>query len=64
MAGASRCRSITDARDAQIHPTAIVDEGARIGEATRIWHWTHISAGARIGAIAHSARTCSSATTW
>jgi UDP-2-acetamido-3-amino-2,3-dideoxy-glucuronate N-acetyltransferase len=33
----------------QIHPTAIVDEGARIGEATRIWHWTHISAGARIG---------------
>ncbi|HMM54522.1 MAG TPA: acyltransferase [Candidatus Desulfobacillus sp.] len=32
-----------------IHPTAIVDEGARIGDATRIWHWTHICAGARIG---------------
>jgi UDP-2-acetamido-3-amino-2,3-dideoxy-glucuronate N-acetyltransferase len=33
-----------------IHPTAIVDEGALIGEATRIWHWVHICAGARIGA--------------
>ncbi len=33
-----------------IHPTAIVDEGARIGEATRIWHWVHICGGASIGA--------------
>ena len=32
-----------------IHPTAIVDDGAKIGEGTRIWHWTHISAGAKIG---------------
>ncbi len=32
-----------------IHPTAIVDDGAKIGEGTRVWHWTHISAGARIG---------------
>jgi UDP-2-acetamido-3-amino-2,3-dideoxy-glucuronate N-acetyltransferase len=31
------------------HPTAIVDEGARIGEGTRIWHWVHICAGASIG---------------
>jgi len=31
------------------HPTAIVDEGASIGEGTRIWHWVHVSAGARIG---------------
>ncbi|MHC8440590.1 MAG: acyltransferase [Candidatus Eutrophobiaceae bacterium] len=31
------------------HPTAIVDEGASIGDGTRIWHWTHISTGARIG---------------
>jgi UDP-2-acetamido-3-amino-2,3-dideoxy-glucuronate N-acetyltransferase len=34
---------------ALIHPTAIVDEGARIGEGTRVWHWVHVSAGARIG---------------
>lgn len=31
------------------HPTAIVDVGAQIGAGTRIWHWVHISAGARIG---------------
>lgn len=31
------------------HPTAIVDEGAQIGDGTRVWHWTHICAGARIG---------------
>ena len=32
-----------------IHPTAIVDEGASIGDGTRVWHWVHISAGAKIG---------------
>ncbi|MBP6104342.1 MAG: N-acetyltransferase [Gammaproteobacteria bacterium] len=32
-----------------IHPTAIVDEGAQLGAGSRIWHWTHICAGARIG---------------
>ena len=31
------------------HPTAIIDDGAQIGEGTRIWHWAHISGGARIG---------------
>ncbi len=32
-----------------IHPTAIVDAGAHIGDGTRIWHWVHICGGARIG---------------
>jgi UDP-2-acetamido-3-amino-2,3-dideoxy-glucuronate N-acetyltransferase len=32
-----------------VHPTAIVDGGARIGEGTRIWHWVHVSSGAEIG---------------
>ena len=32
-----------------IHPTAIVDEGAQIGEDCRIWHWVHVCAGAKIG---------------
>jgi len=32
-----------------IHPTAIVDEGAKIGEGSRVWHFTHICAGAKIG---------------
>lgn len=31
------------------HETAIVDEGARIGEGTKIWHWVHISSLAVIG---------------
>jgi UDP-2-acetamido-3-amino-2,3-dideoxy-glucuronate N-acetyltransferase len=32
-----------------IHPTAIVDEGAVIGEDSRIWHWAHVCSGAKIG---------------
>lgn len=32
-----------------IHPTAIVDEGATIGEGSRVWHWVHVCAGAQIG---------------
>ncbi|WP_374660454.1 acyltransferase [Inhella sp.] len=32
-----------------IHPTAIVDAGAQVGEGTRVWHFAHICAGARIG---------------
>jgi len=32
-----------------IHHTAIVDDGATIGEGTRIWHWVHVCGGARIG---------------
>lgn len=35
---------------AQIHPTAIVDEGAAIGDGTRVWHWVHVSSKAVIGA--------------
>ncbi|MBV8036896.1 acyltransferase [Roseateles sp.] len=33
-----------------IHPSAIVDAGARLGADCRVWHFVHISAGARIGA--------------
>ena len=32
-----------------VHPTAIVDEGAQLGDGCRVWHWVHISGGARIG---------------
>jgi UDP-2-acetamido-3-amino-2,3-dideoxy-glucuronate N-acetyltransferase len=32
------------------HASAIIDEGATIGDGTRIWHWVHVSGGARIGA--------------
>ena len=33
-----------------VHPSAIVDEGAQLGDGCRVWHFAHISAGARIGA--------------
>lgn len=33
----------------QIHSSAIVDPGAKIGDETRIWHFTHVCAGAQIG---------------
>lgn len=32
-----------------VHPSAIVDEGAQIGDGSRVWHFAHICAGARIG---------------
>lgn len=32
-----------------IHPSAIVDDGAVIGDGCRIWHFVHICGGARIG---------------
>ena len=32
-----------------IHTTAIVDDGAKIGEGTFIWHWAHVCSGATIG---------------
>ena len=31
------------------HESAIIDDGAVVGKDCRIWHWTHISRGARIG---------------
>jgi UDP-2-acetamido-3-amino-2,3-dideoxy-glucuronate N-acetyltransferase len=33
----------------QIHPSAIVDEGAQIGEGSRVWHFVHVCSGAVIG---------------
>lgn len=34
----------------QLHPTAIIDEGASIGPDVKIWHWVHVCSGAVIGA--------------
>lgn len=31
------------------HETAIVDDGARIGEDSRVWHFVHVCGGAKIG---------------
>lgn len=32
-----------------VHSSSIVDEGAQIGEGSRIWHFVHVCAGAKIG---------------
>lgn len=31
------------------HPSAIIDEGAQIGNGTRVWHFVHVCGGAVIG---------------
>jgi UDP-2-acetamido-3-amino-2,3-dideoxy-glucuronate N-acetyltransferase len=33
-----------------VHPSAVVDPGAEVGDRTRVWHFCHVSAGAVIGA--------------
>tara|TARA_A200000113_G_C8812373_1_gene337643 strand:- start:391 stop:981 length:591 start_codon:yes stop_codon:yes gene_type:complete len=32
-----------------VHETAVIDDGAIIGNGSKIWHWVHISAKATIG---------------
>jgi len=32
-----------------VHPTALVDEGCEIGQGTKIWHFSHIMAGCKLG---------------
>lgn len=32
-----------------VHPSAIVDEGAQIGDGSRVWHFVHVCNGAKIG---------------
>jgi UDP-2-acetamido-3-amino-2,3-dideoxy-glucuronate N-acetyltransferase len=31
------------------HDSAIVDDGAQLGDGTKVWHFCHVSAGARVG---------------
>lgn len=35
--------------DFYAHPTAVLDEGCQIGRGSRIWHFSHVCAGAEIG---------------
>lgn len=32
-----------------VHPTAVVDDGCEIGTGTKIWHFSHIMSGCKIG---------------
>lgn len=33
-----------------VHATAVVEDGALVGDGTRVWHFAHVRAGARVGA--------------
>ena len=37
------------ATDVVVHPSATIDAGCSIGRGTKIWHYSHIMSGARIG---------------
>ncbi len=41
---------MTQEKNYQIHPSAIVDEGAIIGPETKIWHFCHIMPEVKLGA--------------
>ena len=36
-------------KDVFIHSSAIVDDGCEVGEGTRIWHFSHLNKGCRVG---------------
>jgi UDP-2-acetamido-3-amino-2,3-dideoxy-glucuronate N-acetyltransferase len=39
----------TSSKDFFAHETAVVDEGCEIGKGTKIWHFSHIMSGCKIG---------------
>ena len=32
-----------------VHPSAVIDSGAKIGDQTKVWHFSHICGGAKVG---------------
>jgi UDP-2-acetamido-3-amino-2,3-dideoxy-glucuronate N-acetyltransferase len=42
-----------------VHPSSCVDEGARIGDGTKIWHFCHVLSGAVIGERCTFGQNCS-----
>jgi len=45
-------------RSPAVHPTAVVDRGARVGRGARIWHFCHLMEGATVGAGAMLGQGC------
>ena len=41
--------NVAGQNDVFIHPTSEVDEGVEIGAGTRIWHYSHVQRGSKIG---------------
>jgi UDP-2-acetamido-3-amino-2,3-dideoxy-glucuronate N-acetyltransferase len=44
--------------DAQIDPSAIIDEGVEIGAGAKIWHFTHVLPRSRVGARVIVGQNC------
>jgi UDP-2-acetamido-3-amino-2,3-dideoxy-glucuronate N-acetyltransferase len=44
--------------DYYIHPTAEIDAGCSIGAGTKIWHFSHVMKGARIGRLCVVGQNC------
>ncbi len=40
---------MTETDDIFLHPTAVIDEGAQLGPGTKVWHFSHVCRGARVG---------------
>ncbi|MBN2364055.1 N-acetyltransferase [candidate division WOR-3 bacterium] len=40
------------------HETAVIDSGADIGEGTKIWHFSHVRSGAKIGKNCSVSQNC------
>jgi len=40
---------MTKNKDYFVHPSSYVDEGAKIGKGTKIWHFSHVQKGAVVG---------------
>jgi UDP-2-acetamido-3-amino-2,3-dideoxy-glucuronate N-acetyltransferase len=36
-------------QDFYFHPTAVIDEGCEIGQGTKIWHFSHLMTGCKLG---------------
>ncbi|RMF67984.1 MAG: oxidoreductase [Calditrichaeota bacterium] len=50
LVGSKQAVGTSAAKEFFVHPTAVVDAGAEIGVGTKIWHFSHVMPGARIGA--------------
>ena len=40
------------------HPTAVIDDGCEIGDGTKIWHFSHVMTGARLGRRCNLGQNC------
>jgi UDP-2-acetamido-3-amino-2,3-dideoxy-glucuronate N-acetyltransferase len=49
---------MTDGPKFFVHASAIVDDGAVLGEGTKVWHFCHVSGQARIGARCSFGQNC------